>query len=258
MWAHERERLAWSPLDLLDRARRLPKPESVWTLFESELAAAGFGRSFYTFGIPASSVAHPLHQKEPCEVFCGGRGSFVMDSFSELARRPDLIATDPVPTHCRRQTSPYFWSRTTVKSGERSALAFLKDFGLGAFVAMPLKSGDGEHYGNFTVYCNEPHPKSWLQHARHFAPLLHVSAIYLQESLSATRPIYSSGVVLSPRQRECLLWASRGLHAQRIAERLGLSEAVVYEYLASARRKLGCATTVQAVARAVRSDLIAP
>lgn len=66
------------------------------------------------------------------------------------------------------------------------------------------------------------------------------------------------GITLSPRQLECLLWTSRGLSAKMIAGRLGLSEAVVHEYLGLARRRLGCTTKSHAVARAMQLDLIEP
>jgi DNA-binding CsgD family transcriptional regulator len=63
---------------------------------------------------------------------------------------------------------------------------------------------------------------------------------------------------LSPRQRECLLWASLGLSTKQIAARLELSQPVVNEYLGLAKRKLGCATRAHAVARAVTLGLIEP
>jgi AraC-like DNA-binding protein/DNA-binding CsgD family transcriptional regulator len=95
---------------------------------------------------------------------------------------------------------------------------------------------------------------------RHGMRPLDVRARYVREGLSALddKPIEPSRIALSPRQRECLLWASHGLSTKQIAERLTLSEPVVHEYLSAAKRKLGCATRAHAVARAIKLGLIRP
>jgi DNA-binding CsgD family transcriptional regulator len=114
--------------------------------------------------------------------------------------------------------------------------------------------------GNFTVFCADGCQKSWLEHAQRFAPLLHVTAQYLHATLAGLdqAPAEPSRAALSPRQRECLLWASLGLSTKQIAARLKLSEPVVNEYLSAAKRKLGCATRAHAVAHAVKLGLIKP
>jgi DNA-binding CsgD family transcriptional regulator len=127
-------------------------------------------------------------------------------------------------------------------------------------MVFPLRNGDATLYGNFTVFCGNARHKSWLRHAQNFGPLLHVTAQYFHDSLAGpdgARPD-PSRLALSPRQRECLLWASRGLSTKQIADRLTLSDPVVNEYLCTAKRKLNCATRAHAVARAVLLGLIEP
>jgi DNA-binding CsgD family transcriptional regulator len=68
----------------------------------------------------------------------------------------------------------------------------------------------------------------------------------------------ADAVRLSSRERECLLWLSKGLRNDRIAERLGISNHTVELHLANARRKLQAATREQALAQAVIRGLIEP
>lgn len=247
----------WNPLDLLERARAAADPQSVWAILQEEVSRAGFGQSLFAFGVPRNST-RPILDKLKRGVFQGA-GGFATSVFTELAKRPHLLATEPVAPHCKRSLTPFVWSQAELKAGAESALGLGREIGLTSFVVFPLRSADASCYGNFTVFCTDPSHESWLRHAKHLAPLLHITAHYFHDSLAGCngRP-EAPELALSPRQRECLLWASRGLSTKQIAERLKLSEPVVHEYLTGAKRKLGCATRAQAVARAVTLDLIVP
>lgn len=75
------------------------------------------------------------------------------------------------------------------------------------------------------------------------------------EALSATgRPEGR----LTARERECLLWLAKGDRVDRIAGRLGLSDATVEFHLANARRRLDARTSTEATATAILMGLIAP
>ncbi|MDR3440509.1 LuxR family transcriptional regulator [Telmatospirillum sp.] len=63
---------------------------------------------------------------------------------------------------------------------------------------------------------------------------------------------------LTVRERDCLLWASRGLTSKATAIRLRLSPKTVDFHLANAMNKLSAATRIQAVARAVTFGLVTP
>jgi len=64
--------------------------------------------------------------------------------------------------------------------------------------------------------------------------------------------------VLSPRERECMLWTARGKSASSISVILGLSENTVNFYVKNAMKKLGTTNRVIAVVLAVRAGLIEP
>jgi DNA-binding CsgD family transcriptional regulator len=63
---------------------------------------------------------------------------------------------------------------------------------------------------------------------------------------------------LGPREIQCLTWAARGKDYKAIAQILAISENTVRDYLKTARLRLDGATIAQAVAKAIRLQLIRP
>ena len=72
-------------------------------------------------------------------------------------------------------------------------------------------------------------------------------------SFNGTIVPLSKAKVLSPREREVLMWLSEGYRVDRIAERLGLSNATVNFHINSAKKRLGARTREQAVALMIRT-----
>src|SRR5262249_34637051 len=62
---------------------------------------------------------------------------------------------------------------------------------------------------------------------------------------------------LSPRELQCLQWASRGKTDAEIGLILGISARTARFHIENAKKKLGAATRVQAVAEAMRRHAIA-
>jgi DNA-binding CsgD family transcriptional regulator len=63
-------------------------------------------------------------------------------------------------------------------------------------------------------------------------------------------------ILLSARELDCLKWTAEGKTAWEASVILGISERTVRFHLNAAREKLQCATTTQAVAKAVRDNMI--
>jgi DNA-binding NarL/FixJ family response regulator len=61
---------------------------------------------------------------------------------------------------------------------------------------------------------------------------------------------------LSRREQQTLQFAARGLAPKQIAGRLNLSAAVIRLYLHSARSKLECSSLNQAIAKAIRLEIV--
>jgi DNA-binding CsgD family transcriptional regulator len=67
----------------------------------------------------------------------------------------------------------------------------------------------------------------------------------------------SQALVISARELDCLRWMAAGKSAWEASVILGISERTVRFHLNSAREKLDCTTTTQAVAKVVAQQLIA-
>lgn len=63
-------------------------------------------------------------------------------------------------------------------------------------------------------------------------------------------------LLISARELDCLKWTAAGKTAWEASKILGISERTVIFHLNAARKKLDCATTTQAVAKAVATQLI--
>lgn len=63
--------------------------------------------------------------------------------------------------------------------------------------------------------------------------------------------------LLTPRQRECLIFAQMGKSTTQVANLLGISEHTVYGYFTEAYRRLGARNRTHAVSKAVRLGEIA-
>ncbi|WP_096700828.1 helix-turn-helix transcriptional regulator [Magnetospirillum sp. 15-1] len=66
----------------------------------------------------------------------------------------------------------------------------------------------------------------------------------------------SSTPSLSPREKQCLFHLARGLRVDAVAEAMGTTSKTVEKQITSARAKLGAATREQAIAIAIRNNLL--
>lgn len=90
------------------------------------------------------------------------------------------------------------------------------------------------------------------------ADLLRLAAFFAHERMQSAMRAERRGILLSPREKECLLWLAQGLRNKQIADRLGLRPVTVELHLKNARKKLGAETREQAIAIALLNGLISP
>ena len=63
---------------------------------------------------------------------------------------------------------------------------------------------------------------------------------------------------ITARERECLLWISKGLQTGQVAEKLGVSEITIHLHIRKAKDKLGTKSRAETVAKAILLGLIVP
>lgn len=95
---------------------------------------------------------------------------------------------------------------------------------------------------------------------REVQPNLHLAGMimhqYFLEAQSAEAQTPAQIPILSPREREALLFLGQGLRIAEIAFRMGIRKVTVDLHLKTARQKLGAATREEALAKAISTGEI--
>jgi DNA-binding CsgD family transcriptional regulator len=185
-------------------------------------------------------------------------------------RRPQLISTypkiwtshyllnqyqriDPVIRQAIRHPEPFRWGvdlpDREISAQARELLAEASDFGIRFGFTVPIHDGRGP-IAALTFATNERR-ETFERCIRSNNRVLQLMGIYfhahVRRKLSVERTV--EGVPLSPRELECLEWASQGKSAWEIGQILGISRSTAADYLNNAKEKLGVRTVVQAATR---------
>jgi DNA-binding CsgD family transcriptional regulator len=170
----------------------------------------------------------------------------------------DYFEIDPVVTAGSKGFLPIDWmtvERHTPQAGHFFAEAERYGVGRHGFT-LPIRGPFGER-ALFTITTNatDEHWHRWrFAHLKEFRLL----ADYFPDRAMRLSGLRQTHVMLplSPRERQCLEGLLRGQTPGQLAADLGLSTSAVHAYLRKAREKLKCATLEQAVAKAIRFDII--
>lgn len=174
----------------------------------------------------------------------------------------EYVNIDPIAPLASSTIVPFAWP--DLRHGRRKNAKWEKffneasEFGLDKGITVPAH-GPGQCLATFNFVADMP--------AREFDALvgqqrhnLHLTAIYGHQAVVDYTMMISGDefVQLAPRERECLLWSSRGKTVWEISEILSLSRETVAEYLKSAARKLGVYSKTHAVVKAIILGIIVP
>lgn len=162
----------------------------------------------------------------------------------------------------RLTTRPFTWEESmrggSISSRHRLVFSEGRDFGIAEGASIPIH-GPGEEFGNFSISANISgisFHKRWQQHKYQ----LHLMGLYFHEGFTrifGTR-VDETIIQLSPREKECLLWTSRGKTAWEVSEILSVSSYTVDSHLRNAMDKLDTFSKHHAVVKAVLCGLIHP
>jgi LuxR family quorum sensing-dependent transcriptional regulator len=163
---------------------------------------------------------------------------------------------DPLVRELSRTCRPFRWDEVLenrrISRAERTIVREAADFGLRQGLVVPIHSYDGRT--GVLSMAGEHCDVDERSRAE-----LHLTAIYAHarlKDLLGFSEMSRPAVRLTPRQRECLHWVAAGKSAWAIGEILGISENTVHATLENAKRRLGVATRVQAVLRAVMTGQV--
>jgi DNA-binding CsgD family transcriptional regulator len=165
------------------------------------------------------------------------------------------VDVDPVLREGFQRTLPFDWSELEIKT--KREMEFLEDalsHGVGPFgMSIPVRSKRG-HRGLVSLSSSGPQEK-WIAFCKEnlsvmieIANRLHRRVI--KEVFGEDQPH------LTERELECLRWVAQGKDAGAIATILDISPHTARDYLKSARFKLDCVSSAQAVSKAVKLGLL--
>jgi LuxR family transcriptional regulator, quorum-sensing system regulator BjaR1 len=219
----------------------------IWRATKMFVAPLGFTRLSVLSGLDASSdklKPHILYLDAPT-------------AFVEAFDQRRLLHHHPLIQHALTSNEPF--TVRQVQAGDltaeqRAALEFIgNELNVTAGFIVPVRRA-GKLLGIVTfagVHCRlGPIERSILHLLAHTALL---QALELKDAPQSAAPVSD----LSPRELQCLQWASRGKTDAEIGVILGISARTARFHIENAKRKLGAATRVQAVAEAMRRHAIA-
>ena len=168
---------------------------------------------------------------------------------------------DPVVIEALGQAEPFEWglgieSPTALSKPQRELFEEAAMFGIRFGFTVPIHDHGGP-VAAMTFAVDERRPQFKRRVSEH-ARALQLMAMYFHAH--AHRRIHSGrtidGILLSPREFECLEWAAQGKSAWEIGRILDISRHTAAFHLDNAKMKLGVRTIIQAVARLVASKAI--
>jgi len=170
----------------------------------------------------------------------------------------DYFRIDPVVIAGSEGFLPIDWMTVEHHSTQaRHFFAEAERYGVGRHgFTLPIRGPLGER-ALFTITTNatDEHWHRWrFTHLKDF----HLLADYFHDRAMRLSGLRHSHTMppLSPRERQCLEGLLQGQTPGQVAADLGLSASAVHTYLRKARQKLECTTLEQAVAKAIRFDII--
>jgi LuxR family transcriptional regulator, activator of conjugal transfer of Ti plasmids len=167
--------------------------------------------------------------------------------------RSNYQSIDPVVKAALQTIEPFRWganlSSRSFSIAEQQLFDEAAQFGIKFGFTIPIHDGRGPVAAlTFASdHRNSPFESSITAQAR----VLQLMALYfhahVRRKLNGATNV--TRTALSPRENECLEWASQGKSSWEIGRILGISRHTVASYLESAKRKLGVRTVVQAAIR---------
>jgi DNA-binding CsgD family transcriptional regulator len=166
------------------------------------------------------------------------------------------LKIDPVLQFGMRSVTPVDWSEFRTNSRNiRQFFGESLEFGLGRHgLSFPVHGANGRR--SLLSITSDEEEREWAHNRGLYERDFQTLAVHAHEALAPPDEKSLADVHLSPRERECLLWAAEGKTVWESSRILGLSTHTVRFYLESARRKLSASSNTHAVAKAIRHNLL--
>jgi LuxR family transcriptional regulator, quorum-sensing system regulator CciR len=216
-----------------------------------EILAHELARATLAMGFTYFSLMHHIHPSR------WKRNAIALHNCPEewalVYANKRLYANDPILHACSQTNVGFVWDELPdlIEMTERreKVLSLFRDAGVGSGVTIPAHV-PGEPMGSctFATRQGQSFPVDNILAAQLAGAFAFQSARrivgLIRDDATAARP-------LTPRQRDCLIWAMRGKTDSEIAQILGLSAETVTQHINMARDRYGVAKRMQLAIRAI-------
>ncbi len=168
---------------------------------------------------------------------------------------------DPVVLKLRSIEQPFFWSGKSLlahlQGPEDQLMAEAADCGIGRGLTFPIKDRFQTKAGVTFAAASDDAGFDETALTGKLALQLIATCFHVHARRLHSRNLVVSGVALTARELECLIWAARGKSTRDTADILGIKARTVTFHLDNVRRKFEVRTVNQAIAilSASRPDL---
>ncbi|WP_058546255.1 helix-turn-helix transcriptional regulator [Pseudomonas fluorescens] len=218
-------------------------------LLNKVLRQLGFGSYLISLGPTAPRDTDPL----------AGLITTFPKHWLEHYRCDGLIEIDPILRHCRRELVPLFWDseRRRARGRSRHFWEQREQHGLRSGVSIPLR------YEMLRGTLSVAFDDTQITEQKGFSnPAVYQLFMLIPYLLAGIRHQLHRPAQprqdLTPKEMDCLYWASEGKTTWEISHILTCSERTIDFHLLNARRKLGSVSRQQAVSAAVACGLVMP
>jgi len=235
-------------LDLYDRTENAATIADIDTVFKDLRSGLGFDYGLMT-------VVYPITFSKSQNVSLGNYPPEWVKEYMETG----YASLDPVVEHCFSKHTPIVWDRNSGK-GQKIVEEFFQkahDVGLRHGMSVGHKGYDGT-VCLISLAGLKPIDTESEAYKKIVIALYSIIASLHCEIVALTGAKLSevNQPDLTPREKQCLVWAADGKTSGEIADILGISESTVVFHIKNFIQKLGVTNRSQAVAKAVRLGLI--
>lgn len=241
------------PVDVfffIEKLKAAETPEEKFQVFADGVAEMGFDQALYGYSV----VSDDAEISDNAAIYSNFDPDFLVTYDDE-----SLADHDVSVRHCivSDLPAPWFDPRVleTMNEEELMVEQVAMDFGFRAGLTIPTREGAGGLFGGVIVATREHSERDFQKSIEQNAPALRLMALCLHADIqSKLNPLPDS--LLTPREKEVLMWAALGLSSKQTARKLGITFRTVEWHLESARVKLSANNKVHAVSKAVAHGII--